>query len=67
LEDAVAQIKNTKARPVKVEGREFHTLSEAEKFCALLALYHPDCWDVHEQFVLFPGSQGPDHPPTWRA
>jgi len=47
-------------RPLKLQEREFHTLSEAEKFVSLLALYHPQCWDVHEQFVLFPNSR--EHP-----
>lgn len=46
--------------PPKLGRREFHVLSDAELFVALLALYHPDCWDIHEQFVLFPKAR--EHP-----
>jgi len=41
-------------RPVKLGGRAFHTLSSAETYSSLLALHHPECWDIHEQRVLFP-------------
>jgi hypothetical protein len=50
----------TVIRPMKMGEREFHTLSEPETFLALLALYHPDCWEAHEQFVLFPKPR--EHP-----
>ncbi len=39
---------------VKKLGREFHVMSSPEKFLALLALYHPNLIDLHEQFVLWP-------------
>lgn len=41
-------------RPLKVGEREFHTLSTNETFAALLALHHPNCWEVHEQRILPP-------------
>lgn len=47
-------------RPVKFGEREFHTLSEAEEYFGLLALHNPDCWDLHEQFVMFPKAR--EHP-----
>lgn len=47
-------------RPSKLGRREFHVLSDAELFVSLLALYHPNCWDLHEQFILFPKSR--EHP-----
>lgn len=39
----------------KLGGRPLHTLSRPETSAALLALYHPKVWDVHEQKMLFPG------------
>lgn len=39
----------------KLGGRPLHTLSRPETWAALLALYHPNVWDVHEQKMLFPG------------
>lgn len=42
-------------RPEKLGEREFHLLSESETRAALLALYHPRCWDIHEQRILYPG------------
>ncbi len=39
-------------RPELLGGREMHLLSTPEKEAALLALYHPDVWDIHEQKVL---------------
>ena len=50
----------TTLRPTKLGQREFHTLSEPETLIALLALHNPACWDVHEQFVLFPKAR--EHP-----
>lgn len=44
----------TVLRPSKLGAREVHVLSESEEACALLALYNPNCWDLQEQFVLFP-------------
>ncbi len=41
--------------PAKLGGRPMHTLSRPETWTALLALYHPKVWDVHEQRMLFPG------------
>lgn len=41
-------------RPSKLGGREFHTLSRPETWAALLALYNPAVWDVHEQRILNP-------------
>lgn len=41
-------------RPQKLGGRPFHTLSQNETWVALLALYHPNVWDIHEQRVLLP-------------
>lgn len=41
-------------RPAKLGGRAFHTLSQAETWAALIALYHPNVWDVHEQRILYP-------------
>lgn len=46
--------------PQKLGGRPFHTLSQNETWVAMLALYHPDVWDIHEQRVLFP--QASPHP-----
>lgn len=40
--------------PKKVGGRPFHLMSHNETWVALLALYHPRVWDIHEQRVLFP-------------
>lgn len=40
--------------PPKLGMRAFHVMSESEFFLALLALYHPNCWEVHEQFIMFP-------------
>ena len=40
--------------PKKVGGRPFHLMSQNEMWVALLVLYHPCVWDVHEQRVLFP-------------
>jgi len=47
-------------RPRKVGQREFHTLSAAETFTSLLALYHPGCWEAWEQRIMFPGPRA--HP-----
>lgn len=41
--------------PAKLGGRPTHTLSRAETTAALLALYHPHVWDMHEQRMLYPG------------
>lgn len=41
--------------PDKLGGRPMHTLSRPETWAAMLALYHPDVWDVHEQKMLSPG------------
>jgi hypothetical protein len=41
--------------PAKLGGRPMHTLSRPETWTALLALYHPLAWDIHEQRILFPG------------
>ncbi|MEX8194546.1 hypothetical protein [Comamonas guangdongensis] len=41
--------------PAKLGGRPMHTLSRPETWAALLALYHPCVWDVHEQRMLYPG------------
>lgn len=40
--------------PKKVGSRPFHLMSQNEMWVALLVLYHPFVWDVHEQRVLFP-------------
>ena len=40
--------------PAKVGMREFHTLSHSETWLALLALYHPAVWEIHEQRILYP-------------
>jgi hypothetical protein len=39
----------------KLGGRPMHTLSRPETWAALLALYNPEVWDIHEQKMLFPG------------
>lgn len=44
----------TVLRPSKLGGRELHVLSESEEGCAIFGLYNPDCFEIHEQFVLFP-------------
>lgn len=44
----------TTLTPRKMAFRDFHTLSRSETAVALLALYHPRVWDIHEQRVLFP-------------
>ncbi len=41
--------------PAKLGGRPMHTLSRPETWTALLALYHPGVWDIHEQRILYPG------------
>lgn len=41
-------------RPAKLGWREMHLLSPAERAFALLALYHPDVADIHEQKMLSP-------------
>jgi len=41
--------------PAKLGYRPMHTLSRPETWAALLALYHPSVWDIHEQRILFPG------------
>lgn len=41
--------------PSKLGGRPMHTLSRPETAAALLALYHPEVWDIHEQRMLYPG------------
>lgn len=41
-------------KPEKLEGREFHTLSQPETWASLLALHHPRLWEVHEQRILYP-------------
>lgn len=38
----------------KLGGRSMHLMSMNESWVALLALYHPQVWDIHEQKVLFP-------------
>lgn len=40
--------------PSKLDKRSFHLMSQNEVWIALLLLYHPGVWDVHEQRVLFP-------------
>lgn len=40
--------------PAKLGARPMHTLSRNETWAALLALYHPRVWDVHEQRMLDP-------------
>ena len=47
-----------KSRPsrltcAKLDGRELHTQSKPERAAALLALYHPNVFDLHEQKILF--------------
>lgn len=42
-------------RAAKLGLRECHCLSSNETGYALLGLYHPDCWDVHEQRMMSPG------------
>lgn len=41
-------------RPQKLALRDFHTLSQPETWAALLALYHPKVWEIHEQRILSP-------------
>lgn len=41
-------------------GRTLHALSTPERVYAMLALYHPDLFDIHEQKMLSPYSAG--HP-----
>ena len=41
-------------RPRKLGCREFHTLSGAETAASLLALHHPDCWDIFDQRIMYP-------------
>ncbi|PPD00230.1 MAG: hypothetical protein CTY35_02975 [Methylotenera sp.] len=40
--------------PSKLQGRETHLLSTAERNAALLGLYHPDVIDLQEQRMLSP-------------
>jgi hypothetical protein len=39
----------------KVGGREIHLMSQPEFAAALVALYHPGVFDLHEQRLLSPG------------
>lgn len=41
-------------RPLKLGGREVHTLSYNETCAALLALYNPACWEIFDQRMLSP-------------
>jgi len=41
-------------RPNKLGRREFHCLSPSETFCALLALYNPNCFELFDQRALSP-------------
>ena len=41
-------------RPVKLGGRQLHTLSFNETCAALLALYNPACFEVFDQRILSP-------------
>ena len=47
-------------RPPKLGPRDFHAMSDPEALLALLALHNPNCWEVHEQFVMFPKPR--EHP-----
>ena len=40
--------------PQKVGRREFHCLSRGEVWAALLALFNPAVWEIHEQRILYP-------------
>jgi hypothetical protein len=46
--------------PCQLLQRKVHALSNPEKFCFALALYHPNLWEFHEQHVLYPGAK--QHP-----
>lgn len=46
--------------PSQLLQRRVHALSNPEKFCFALALYHPNLWEFHEQHVMYPGSK--QHP-----
>ena len=46
--------------PAQLLQRKVHALSNPEKFCFALALYHPKLWEFHEQHVLYPGAK--QHP-----
>ena len=39
-------------RPAKLGLRDMHLLSNQEAAAAILALYHPNVWDIHEQHML---------------
>lgn len=39
-------------RPAKLGLRDMHLLSNPEAAAAILALYHPIVWDIHEQHML---------------
>lgn len=41
--------------PQKLGGRDMHLLSNPEKSAALLALYNPQVWEIHEQKALSTG------------
>lgn len=41
-------------RPRKLGCREFHTLSGPETAASLLALHHPDCWEIFDQRIMYP-------------
>lgn len=40
--------------PQKMGRRPFHCLSTGETWAALLLLFHPSVWEVHEQRILYP-------------
>jgi len=46
--------------PSQLLQRRVHALSNPEKFCFALALYHPNLWEFHEQHVMYPGAK--QHP-----
>lgn len=40
--------------PQKMGRRPFHCLSTGETWAALLLIFHPGVWEVHEQRILYP-------------
>jgi hypothetical protein len=46
--------------PSQLLQRRVHALSNPEKFCFALALYHPNLWEFHEQHVMYPSAK--QHP-----
>lgn len=48
-------------RPARIDGREVHRLSLAERATVLLAFYHGEYVDLHKQCMLSDGSSATEN------